>query len=146
VWRVVVADQRSPRDGRVIEHVGRYNPQTEPSEVVLNEERLRHWIERGAQPTKTVQRLMRIAAGEVQPPAPKERKGKAEAPAAAVAEAPAEGAPEEGAPAEDAPAPAEEPATEEAAPAETDAVPEEAAAPPEEDAAPEGEPATESES
>ena len=60
VWRVVVADQRSPRDGRVIEHVGRYNPQTDPSEVELNEERLRHWLERGAQPTDTVRRLMRI--------------------------------------------------------------------------------------
>ncbi len=60
VWRVVVADQRSPRDGRVIEHVGRYNPQTEPSEIELNEERLRHWLERGAQPTDTVRRLMKI--------------------------------------------------------------------------------------
>jgi small subunit ribosomal protein S16 len=60
VWRVVVADQRSPRDGRVIELVGRYNPQTEPSEVVLNEERLRHWLDRGAQPTDTVRRLMKI--------------------------------------------------------------------------------------
>ncbi len=134
VWRVVVADQRSPRDGRVIELVGRYNPQTEPSEVVLNEERLQHWIERGAQPTKTVQRLMRIASGEVKPPAPKKRK-KAAAPApdeAPAAEAEA-AAPEE-TPAEDAPA--EEPPVEEAAT-------EEAAAPPEEDAAPEGEPASE---
>jgi small subunit ribosomal protein S16 len=59
VWRVVVADQRSPRDGRVIETVGRYNPQTEPSEIVLNEERLSHWIARGAQPTDTVRKLMR---------------------------------------------------------------------------------------
>ncbi len=59
VWRVVVADQRSPRDGRVIETVGRYNAQTEPSEIVLNEERLRHWLDRGAQPTGTVRKLMR---------------------------------------------------------------------------------------
>lgn len=59
IWRVVVADQRSPRDGRVIETVGRYNPQTDPSEIVLNEERLRHWIDRGAQPTNSVQKLMR---------------------------------------------------------------------------------------
>lgn len=59
IWRVVVADQRSPRDGRVIETVGRYNPQTEPSEIVLNEERLGHWISRGAQPTNTVRKLMR---------------------------------------------------------------------------------------
>jgi small subunit ribosomal protein S16 len=60
IWRVVVADQRSPRDGRVIETIGRYNAQTEPSEIVLDEERVRHWIERGAQPTGTVRRLMRI--------------------------------------------------------------------------------------
>ena len=59
IWRVVVADQRSPRDGRVIETVGRYNAQTEPSEIVLDEERLRHWIGRGAQPTRTVEKLMR---------------------------------------------------------------------------------------
>ncbi len=59
VWRVVVADQRSPRDGRVIETVGRYNAQTEPSEIVLDEERIRHWLERGAQPTDTVRKLMR---------------------------------------------------------------------------------------
>jgi small subunit ribosomal protein S16 len=59
VWRVVVADQRSPRDGRVIETVGRYNAQTEPSEIVLDEERIRHWIARGAQPTGTVRKLMR---------------------------------------------------------------------------------------
>ena len=59
VWRVVVADQRSPRDGRVIETVGRYNAQTEPSEIVLDEERLRHWLDRGAQPTGTVRKLMR---------------------------------------------------------------------------------------
>ena len=59
IWRVVVADQRSPRDGRVIETVGRYNAQTEPSEIVLDEERVRHWIGRGAQPTRTVKKLMR---------------------------------------------------------------------------------------
>jgi small subunit ribosomal protein S16 len=59
VWRVVVADQRSPRDGRIIETVGRYNPQTEPSEIVLSEERLAYWLARGAQPTGTVRKLMR---------------------------------------------------------------------------------------
>src|SRR6476646_6841027 len=59
IWRVVVADQRSPRDGRVIETVGRYNAQTEPSEIVLDEERLRYWIDRGARPTQTVKQLMR---------------------------------------------------------------------------------------
>jgi small subunit ribosomal protein S16 len=59
VWRVVVADQRSPRDGRVIETVGHYNAQTEPSTIVLNEERIRAWMERGAQPTRTVRQLMK---------------------------------------------------------------------------------------
>ena len=59
IWRVVVADQRSPRDGRVIETVGRYNAQTEPSEIILDEERVRHWLERGAQPTETVRKLIR---------------------------------------------------------------------------------------
>ena len=58
IWRVVVADQRSPRDGRVIETVGHYNAQTEPSTIVLNEERIRAWLERGAQPTETVRKLM----------------------------------------------------------------------------------------
>jgi small subunit ribosomal protein S16 len=59
IWRVVVADRRSPRDGRVIETIGRYNAQLEPSEIVLDEERLRHWLARGAQPTNTVKKLMR---------------------------------------------------------------------------------------
>jgi small subunit ribosomal protein S16 len=60
VWRVVVADSRSPRDGRFIETVGRYNAQTDPSTVVLNEERVRHWLDRGAQPSDTVRRLLKI--------------------------------------------------------------------------------------
>jgi small subunit ribosomal protein S16 len=59
VWRVVVADRRSPRDGRFIETVGRYNAQTEPSTIVLNEERIRYWLQRGAQPTDTVKKLLR---------------------------------------------------------------------------------------
>lgn len=59
IWRVVVADQRSPRDGRVIETIGRYNPQLEPSQIVLDEERLAHWLARGAQPSDTVKKLMR---------------------------------------------------------------------------------------
>ena len=59
VWRVVVADQRSPRDGRIIESIGHYNPQTEPSTIVIDRERLDHWIEQGAQPTNTIRKLMR---------------------------------------------------------------------------------------
>jgi small subunit ribosomal protein S16 len=66
VWRVVVADQRSPRDGRVIETIGRYNAQVEPSEIVLDEERLQHWLARGAQPTNTVQKLIRAKQREQQ--------------------------------------------------------------------------------
>ena len=59
IWRVVVADKRSPRDGRTIETIGHYNPQTEPSTIVLDEERAQHWIEHGAQPTRTVAQLLR---------------------------------------------------------------------------------------
>lgn len=59
VWRVVVADQRSPRDGRIIESIGHYNPQTDPSTIVIDRERLDHWIEQGAQPTNTIRKLMR---------------------------------------------------------------------------------------
>jgi small subunit ribosomal protein S16 len=66
VWRVVVADQRSPRDGRVIETIGRYNAQVDPSEIVLDDERLQHWIARGAQPTNTVRKLMRAKQREQQ--------------------------------------------------------------------------------
>jgi small subunit ribosomal protein S16 len=60
IWRVVVADQRSPRDGRVIETIGRYNPQTEPSTVIIDTERAQAWIGRGAQPTRAVAKLLRI--------------------------------------------------------------------------------------
>jgi small subunit ribosomal protein S16 len=59
VWRVVVADQRSPRDGRCIETVGQYNPQTDPSTIVLDEDRIRAWLAKGAQPTETVRKLLR---------------------------------------------------------------------------------------
>lgn len=59
IWRVVVADKRSPRDGRVIENVGTYNPQTDPSQITLKQERLAHWIAQGAQPTNTVLQLMK---------------------------------------------------------------------------------------
>ncbi|MDE3070077.1 MAG: 30S ribosomal protein S16 [Acidobacteriota bacterium] len=67
IWRVVVADQRSPRDGRVIERIGHYNPQTAPSTVVLDAERAEHWIARGAQPTAAVRKLLKIHAAA--PPA-----------------------------------------------------------------------------
>jgi len=59
VWRVVVADQRSPRDGRVLETVGQYNAQTNPSTILLKEDRIREWLDKGAQPTETVKKLLR---------------------------------------------------------------------------------------
>jgi small subunit ribosomal protein S16 len=65
IWRIVVADQRSPRDGRTIETIGHYNPQTDPSLIELDAERARHWLERGAQPSNTVAGLLRIKGLEV---------------------------------------------------------------------------------
>ena len=59
IWRVVVADQRSPRDGRIIETVGQYNAQTNPSTIRIDEERVRSWLAKGAQPTDTVRKLLR---------------------------------------------------------------------------------------
>jgi small subunit ribosomal protein S16 len=59
IYRVVVADSRSPRDGRFIEIVGRYNPQTEPSTIDLNEDKIREWLGKGAQPSDAVARLLK---------------------------------------------------------------------------------------
>jgi small subunit ribosomal protein S16 len=59
IWRIVVADRRSPRDGRTIETIGSYNPQTDPSQIVVDEERAKHWLEHGAKPTRTVAGLLR---------------------------------------------------------------------------------------
>ena len=59
VWRIVVADQRSPRDGRNIDIVGQYNPQTSPSTIVVDEEKVRDWLAKGAQPTDQVKKLLR---------------------------------------------------------------------------------------
>jgi len=61
IYRVVVADSRSPRDGRFIEIVGRYNPQTEPSTIELDEAKIKDWIGKGAQPTDPVARLIKAA-------------------------------------------------------------------------------------
>lgn len=57
-YRVVVADSRSPRDGRFIETVGTYNPLVEPAEVKLNEELVLSWLNNGAQPSDTVNNLL----------------------------------------------------------------------------------------
>ena len=59
VWRVVAADQRAKRDGRVLEIVGHYNAQTNPSTVNIDEEKARGWLARGAQPTDQVRKLLR---------------------------------------------------------------------------------------
>jgi small subunit ribosomal protein S16 len=66
IYRVVVADSRSPRDGRNIETIGRYNPQTHPSIVVIDVERANHWIDQGAQPSSAVKKLLKIAAAQPQ--------------------------------------------------------------------------------
>ena len=59
IYRVVAADSRAPRDGKFIEIVGRYNPQTDPSVIELDEEKVRAWLEKGAQPTNAVARLLK---------------------------------------------------------------------------------------
>ena len=56
-YRFVMADARAPRDGRFIEILGHYNPRTEPRTVVVDEEKAREWLAKGAQPSETVRRL-----------------------------------------------------------------------------------------
>ena len=74
-YRVVVADSRSPRDGRIIEAIGHYQPRRDPSEIVIDSNRAVYWLGKGAQPSNTVKNLMRISGawaeftGET-PPAP----------------------------------------------------------------------------
>ena len=58
-YRVVVADSRYPRDGRFIEEVGYYNPQTEPAEVKIDADKAKAWLVKGAQPTETVRNLLK---------------------------------------------------------------------------------------
>ena len=60
IYRVVVADSRSPRDGRFIEIIGRYNPQTDPSTIELDEAKVKDWLGKGAQPTEAVAKLIKI--------------------------------------------------------------------------------------
>jgi len=69
-YRIVVADSRSPRDGDFIEIIGHYNPRTEPSTIVLDEEKARMWLKRGAQPTERVAVLM-SKAGIIERPTKK---------------------------------------------------------------------------
>ena len=66
---MVVADQRAPRDGDFVEVLGHYNPRTEPSTLVLNEDRVKHWLSVGAQPSETVHRMLHKAGlTDVEPP------------------------------------------------------------------------------
>ncbi|MBE6672973.1 MAG: 30S ribosomal protein S16 [Ruminococcaceae bacterium] len=58
-YRVVVADSRSPRDGRFIEEIGYYNPMTNPAEIKINAEKAKTWLANGAQPTETVKSLLK---------------------------------------------------------------------------------------
>jgi small subunit ribosomal protein S16 len=116
IWRVVVADQRSPRDGRFIETIGHYNPQTEPSTIVIDRERFDHWVARGAQPSGTVKQLVKAQAKapppEVvaeAPPEPVEEEQPAAEEPAATAEEPAEAEPVAAAEAEPEPEAATEP-------------------------------------
>jgi small subunit ribosomal protein S16 len=74
-YRVVVADSRSPRDGRIIESIGHYRPRLEPSEIVIDTDRAVFWLQRGAQASDPVRKLLAISGawqaftGEA-PPAP----------------------------------------------------------------------------
>ena len=59
IWRVVATDQRSPRDGRFIEVLGHYNAQTSPSTITIDEDRVKAWLDKGAQPSDQVRKLLR---------------------------------------------------------------------------------------
>ena len=60
-YRVIVADSRSPRDGRFIDEIGTYNPNTDPSEFKVDEEAAKKWLANGAQPTEVVGKILKLA-------------------------------------------------------------------------------------
>ena len=64
LYRIIVADSRSPRDGRFIEEIGTYDPNKNPSEIKINEELAKKWLNNGAQPTDVVSRLFKVAGIE----------------------------------------------------------------------------------
>jgi len=76
-YRVVVADSRSPRDGRFIENIGKYHPLEDPSLIEIDETRALYWLSQGAQPTEQVANLLKIkgisAKSEVEKPKPKSK-------------------------------------------------------------------------
>jgi small subunit ribosomal protein S16 len=135
-YRVVVADQRSPRDGRFIENIGRYHPLNDPSLIEIDQDRALHWLRVGAQPSDQVRNLMqktgiwdvfvaerpKAAVVSTKPERPVKEKvsKKAQAKAAEASQAAAAPAPVQEAPAEAAPAEAEAP-TEPEVPAEAEA-------------------------
>ena len=116
-YRVVVADQRSPRDGRFIEAIGKYHPLEDPSLIEIDEERALEWLSKGAQPSEPVQNLLRVTGiwQKFKPNEPVSSKAKAtKKPAASPAKA------ETKEPAKSESKPEEPPeATEESTPAET---------------------------
>lgn len=59
-YHIVVADSRSPRDGRIIEKIGSYDPMTKPSTIVLDNDKVQQWIKNGAKPTDTVKKLIEV--------------------------------------------------------------------------------------
>ena len=63
-YRIVVSDSRSPRNGRFIEEIGTYNPNTDPSEFKIDEELAKKWLTNGAQPTDVVAKLLKVAGIE----------------------------------------------------------------------------------
>ena len=63
-YRIVVADSRSPRDGRFIEEIGYYDPTKEPSEIRVDEEAAKKWLANGAQPTEAVAKILKAAGIE----------------------------------------------------------------------------------
>ena len=64
-YRIVVADSRSPRDGRPVQEIGYYNPMTNPPEVVIDGDRALYWVSQGAQPSEAVNRIL-VRQGLVQ--------------------------------------------------------------------------------
>ncbi len=63
-YRVVIADSRSPRDGRLIDEIGYYDPTKDPSVIKIDEEKAKQWLSTGAQPTETVAKILKIAGIE----------------------------------------------------------------------------------
>jgi small subunit ribosomal protein S16 len=59
IYRIVAADSRAPRDGKFLEIVGRYNPQTDPSTIEVDEDKVKAWLDKGAQPSESVARLLK---------------------------------------------------------------------------------------